>query len=208
MEKATTTPSVLTAGSIVSEGFRIGIANYFSFLGAFILWGLTIWVPYINVGTTIALMTLPIAMSEGKAISPLEIFDGKYRQFMGEMFIQWGLKGAGTLVAFYFLVIPALVLNYAWCLSELLLIDKQLNPAEALVESNRRTLGKKWTMFFGQLLLVLCFIGIALVLGVLAGLAKGSSVMVVVIGILYLLFFALTMSVSLGAKAYIYRLLK
>lgn len=45
-------------------------------LGATVLWLLTIWIPYLNVGTTIAMATIPIELSKGKVISPLFIFDG------------------------------------------------------------------------------------------------------------------------------------
>lgn len=200
----------LSAGAIFSNGISIGLANYFSLFGAFILWALTFWVPYVNVGTTIALMTLPIAMSEGKAVSPLEIFDSKYRQFMGEMFIQMGLKGIGTMMGLYFLVIPGLVLKFSWYLSELLLIDKQLNPTEALAESNKRMAGKKWIVFFGELLIGLALaIGAAVVFGILAAiLGTESTTSIVILGLLYVLFIVFAISSMLGAKAYVYKLLK
>lgn len=200
----------LSAGAIFSNGISIGLANYFSLFGAFILWALTFWVPYVNVGTTIALMTLPIAMSEGKAVSPLEIFDSKYRQFMGEMFIQMGLKGIGTMMGFYFLVIPGLVLKFSWYLSELLLIDKQLNPTEALAESNKRMASKKWIVFFGELLIGLALaIGAAVVFGILAAiLGTESTTSVIILGILYVLFIVFAVSSMLGAKAYVYKMLK
>ena len=63
--------------SVLSEGVGLGLKNAPSLLGAVILWLLTIWVPYINVGTTIAIQTIPIELSKGKVISPLFIFDGK-----------------------------------------------------------------------------------------------------------------------------------
>lgn len=200
----------LTAGAIFSNGMSIGLANYFSVFGAFILWALTIWVPYINVGTTIALMTLPIAMSEGKAISPLEIFNPRYRQFMGEMFIMLGLKKLGTSMGFLFLIVPGLVLELAWGLSELLLIDKQLNPAEALSDSNKRMAGNKWTVFFGMLLIILVLgVGIGIVFAILqAILGSESNTAIAIMAVLGILMEIFLVSSILGAKAYVYRLLK
>jgi len=202
-----------TPGAIVSHGLRIGMANYFSLLGAMILWALTIWVPYINVGTTIAMATLPIAMGEGKKISPLEIFDPKYRQFMGEMFVQWGLKGMGLYMGMIFLFIPAIVLQLSWCLSELLIVDKQMNPAEALAESNKRMAGKKWIVFFGMLLtgLIIGAVGLILVLLVM-GLINAAGGVNFFLGLLsfvaYFGFIVFAMAAGLGTKAYIYDTLK
>ena len=48
----------LDFGSVLSQGFLVGMKNLPSLLGAIVLWLLTIWIPYVNVGTTIAIMTL------------------------------------------------------------------------------------------------------------------------------------------------------
>ena len=40
---------------------------------------------YLNVGTTIAMATIPIELSKRKSYFSLFIFDGKYRKFMGEI---------------------------------------------------------------------------------------------------------------------------
>ena len=71
----------ITVAGVISEGIGLGIKNAISMLGATILWLLTIWIPYLNVGTTIAMTTIPIELSKGRVISPLFIFDGKYRKF-------------------------------------------------------------------------------------------------------------------------------
>ena len=81
----------ITVAGVISEGIGLGIKNAISMLGATILWLLTIWIPYLNVGTTIAMTTIPIELSKGRVISPLFIFDGKYRKFMGEYFTLIGL---------------------------------------------------------------------------------------------------------------------
>lgn len=60
----------ITVAGVISEGIGLGIKNAISMLGATILWLLTIWIPYLNVGTTIAMTTIPIELSKGRVISP------------------------------------------------------------------------------------------------------------------------------------------
>ena len=48
----------ITVAGVISEGIGLGIKNAISMLGATILWLLTIWIPYLNVGTTIAMTGL------------------------------------------------------------------------------------------------------------------------------------------------------
>ena len=69
---------------LLTNTITIGLKNFPSLIGCVVLWILTIWIPYVNVGTTIAIFTLPAALSKGKIISPLEIFNKKYFKFMGE----------------------------------------------------------------------------------------------------------------------------
>ena len=94
----------LSVGDVLSNAFKIGFKNILSLILAYILWVVTIWIPYLNVGTTIAMFSLPLSLSKGKVISPLEIFDDKYRKYMGEYFMLQGLK---TIV-----LMPALLFDY------------------------------------------------------------------------------------------------
>ncbi len=145
----------LSVGMIFNEGLQIALKNVASIFGAVILWILTIWIPYINVGTTIAIMTMPIELSKGNIMSPTAIFDPKYRKYMGEVFILAGLMSIAISVAMLFLFIPGIVIGIAWSLSFYLLLDKGLNPTEAITKSNEITYGYKWTIFFGKLVLIL-----------------------------------------------------
>jgi len=145
----------LQFGEVLSNAFKIGLKNFLPLLGAGILWILTIWIPYLNVGTTIAMSTLPLALKEGKMISPLEIFDAKYRKYMGEFFLLISLRGAGISMAALFFVIPGIVISIAWSMAVLLLFDKNENIIESLKKSNEMTYGQKWTIFFVNLVLVL-----------------------------------------------------
>ncbi|HGY57149.1 MAG TPA: hypothetical protein ENK44_15680 [Caldithrix abyssi] len=189
----------LTVGGIIKNAIQIGLQNSVSIMGAVILWLLTIWIPYINVGTTIAMVGLVVALSKGGVISPTEIFDSKYRKSMGEFFILIAFIAIGTLTGYLFLVIPGIVISIAWGQALYLLIDKNMNPSEALTESNRITYGKKWTIFFGELILALIILAIImLIIGILNTV---SDVLTIIFGVIgYLVYF----SIIMAAKGYIY----
>ncbi|MEG2755484.1 MAG: hypothetical protein RR931_02635, partial [Mucinivorans sp.] len=141
-------PVTLSFGKTIGESFTIGLKNIPSILGCLILWVLTLWIPYINVGTTIAISTLPIALSRGTVVNPLDIFQSKYRRFMGEYFTVVAFMIIPMVCASAFLLIPGFVLGLTWSIAIYLVLDKGTNPAEALTESNQATYGSKWTMFW------------------------------------------------------------
>lgn len=132
-----------------------GITNIISLIGAVLLWILTIWIPYLNVGTTIAMLTIPIELSKGNTINPTFIFDAKYRKFMGEFFILNGIRSIAITVGFAFLIIPGIVMSIAYSMSNLLLLDKEMDPMQALTKSNHITYGNKSRMFFSQFALII-----------------------------------------------------
>jgi len=189
----------LTVSGIITNAIQIGIKNVASIVGAVILWILTIWIPYLNVGTTIAMIGLVVAISKGGVISPTEIFNAKYRKNMGEFFLLMIFLLMGVYGGMIFLIIPGIVIGIAWGQAVYLLIDKDLNPTEALTVSNKITYGKKWTIFLGNFILavvmmiavfILSYIfgSIADILGLLAGLAG----------------YVVLISVMMAASAYIY----
>jgi len=137
----------ITISSVLGEGLNIGLKNALSILGAIVLWLLTLWVPYINVGTTIAICAIPVALAQGKTISPLFIFESKYRKMMGEFFLLAVFIYMAMIPLLIFLIVPAFVVGIAWSLAFYLLIDKGLAPGEALTTSNRLTYGYKWRIF-------------------------------------------------------------
>ena len=143
----------LTVSGIITNAIQIGIKNVASIIGAVILWILTIWIPYLNVGTTIAMVGLVVAISKGGVISPTEIFNAKYRKNMGEFFLLMIFLMMGVYGGMIFLIIPGIVIGIAWGQAVYLLIDKDLNPTEALAVSNKITYGKKWTIFLGNFIL-------------------------------------------------------
>src|SRR5204862_297050 len=121
----------LTVGGIIENGLSTGLKNVTALLGAVALWVVTLWIPYLNVGTTIGLLGLVAAMSKGERISPTEIFKPHYRERMGEFFLVVAFLFVGVLVGTMFVGIPGLVIALSWSQAALLVIDQGLNPAEA-----------------------------------------------------------------------------
>ena len=155
----------ITLSGVLSEGISIGIKNLASLLIASLLWLVTIWIPYLNVGTTIAMTTIPIELSKGRVISPLFIFDAKYRKYMGEFFTLKGMMWMAIFPASLFMIVPGMIISLGWSLSLFILLDKGVAPGEAMIRSNKATYGYKWTIFgvgfvlgiiFMLLLLLLC----------------------------------------------------
>lgn len=130
------------------DAVAIGVKNAPSVIAAVALFLITIWIPYINVGTFIAITLLPTQLAKGEVINPLSIFDSKYRRYMGEFFITMGLMVIPTYIALLFMFVPGIVISIAWTLSYYFLIEKGKNPIQAIRASNDATYGSKWTIFF------------------------------------------------------------
>ena len=144
----------------IGEGISIGTRNIGPILVNVLLWIVTIWIPYLNVGTTIGLMAGIVSKaSRDEAIPVTEIFDSKYRKYMGEFFLTGGLIGMGVGVGVFFGVIPGIVICLAWSLAVLLVVDKGKNPTEAITLSNNCTYGYKGKMI-GIYVVVLLLFGI------------------------------------------------
>ena len=57
----------LRFGATFREGLVYAGRNFFPLLGCILLYFLTIWIPYLNIGTMIAMTLLPVQMS-GKCL--------------------------------------------------------------------------------------------------------------------------------------------
>lgn len=132
---------------ILNDTYVIALKNFISVFLACILWLLTIWIPYLNMGTTIAITNLPVDLARGKVISPTCIFAARYRQFYGEYNILIVLMFFCILVGLAMFIIPGIVLSYSWMFAPMLLIDKGVNATEALTLSNKYTYGNKFACF-------------------------------------------------------------
>ena len=140
----------------IKDGIAIALVNFLSLVATTVLYVLTLWIPYLNVGTTIAMCSLPAEMAKGGAINPLFIFDGKYRKNMGEFLILMSLMMGAISVGFMFMFIPGIVISIAFGFASVLFVDKNMSALEALRESNRLTYGNKWCIFGAEFLVVIC----------------------------------------------------
>lgn len=189
----------LTVSGIITNSIQIGLKNLASVVGAVFLWLITIWIPYLNVGTTIALIGMVVTLSKGGVISPLEIFDGKYRRNMGEFFLLIAFIWFGTAAGYMFVIIPGIVISIAWSQAVYLLIDKNMNPTEAITMSNKLTYGKKWIIFGGVFVLgFVVLVAVFIITAIFNAIWGFLGDLVAFVG--YIAFFV----IMLSSSAYIY----
>jgi len=191
-------------GETLKDALVIGLKNAPSLIAAVLLWIVTIWIPYLNVGTTIAIALLPTELAKGNVINPLGIFDSKYRRYMGEFLLTVALTALGTYLAFIFLIIPGIVLSIAWSFSVYYLIEKNKNPMEAIKASNDATYGSKWAMFGISLLFVIAAVIVYFIVAMICGWINSGFVTAV----LMVLLVAVLASVSTAISASFWRQLK
>lgn len=186
------------------DAIAIGVKNAPSVIAAVALFLVTIWIPYINVGTFIAITLLPTQLAKGEVVNPLGIFDSKYRRYMGEFLITMGLMVIPTYIALLFMFVPGIVLSIAWTLAYYYLIEKGKNPIEAIRASNDATYGSKWTMFF-----VLLVYGVAafIVLMIFAGICGVIDVGFITFVVMFVLV-VLVMSIGMAINASFWKQLK
>lgn len=159
----------VTVSRAISDSLGVMLKNIPSLVGAAFLWVITIWIPYINVGTTIAMFYgMPLELSRGKIMNPTSIFDDKYRKYMGEFFSCVGLMAVSLIPAFMFLVVPGIIISIGWSFAILLIVDKEMNPSEAMQKSTQYTYGYKMTMFLTSLVVYIILCIVAWVLNALA----------------------------------------
>lgn len=180
----------------IKEGIDIGLKNIGPIIVNCLLWALTCWIPYLNVGTTIGLFVGIVAKtSKGEVVSMTEIFDAKYRKYMGEFFLTFALMSIGVFAGFIFFIIPGYVIALAWSLALLFAIDKGKNPTEAISLSNKCTYGFKGKIFLINLLM-------SLVVGIISGVLGLIPVVGLVLSIVVSIFFGV---ISIGIQASIYK---
>ena len=149
METAVTTitpPVKLNFMDVAQAGIKVAIKNAIPLLLAVVFWVLTVWIPYLNIGTTIAIATIPMALARGETITPAFIFDKKYRQFMGEFSLTLGFMQVGML-GLAFTIVGPIVIGLAWSQALFLVLDKRMSPTEAMIQSNKMMDGNKWIVF-------------------------------------------------------------
>ena len=180
----------------IKAGIIYGLKNIPSLLGMVILYVLTVWIPYLNVGTTIGLQKAIIKIGRGEVINPLDIFAKENRQNLGDYFLLMGLMSMGIAGATAFMFIPGLVVSLAWGFAMYFFLDKGLSPTKALKVSYKSTDGEKWTIFWVVLLACMLF---SIVGGLLFGLSgiKYVGWLFAILGVaVYLIMFAALVAIE------------
>ena len=178
----------------IKDGVQYGLKNFFPLLLMVILYVVTIWIPYLNVGTSIGLYKAVIGIGRGETIDPTAIFAKENFQNLSGFFLLLGLLYIGIVVAMFFMFIPGIVMSVAWGFAIYFFIDKKVSPLKALQLSYDSTFGNKWRIFFVEFLCalligIICGILTAIpkvgpVLGVLASIVC-AAIMVAVEGVMY-----------------------
>ena len=189
----------------IKDGIAIGAKNTGSILVNTLLWVLTVWIPYLNVGTTIGLTVgIVTKAAKGEAIPMTEIFDSRYRKYLGEYFLTSGLIWIGVSVGTVFLVIPGIVIGLAWSLAIVLVVDKGKNPTEALTLSNDCTYGYKKRIFGVYFLTSLVFsVAVMIIAGI--GAVTDSNRIYFFLSLLAFLVMIFSIFVFIGLQASIYK---
>jgi hypothetical protein len=188
----------------IKEGIAIGTKNIGPILVNVLLYALTCWIPYLNVGTTIGLFVGIIGKaSRGEPIDMTEIFDPQYRKYMGEFFLTAGLMSVGICAGSLLAIIPGIVIALAWSLAPLLVVDKGKDPIEAISLSNKITYGYKRRIFGVLFRTSLAFTVVVLILaGIGAAVGRGFMVFTSLLSFLVII---CEVFAFIGMQASIYR---
>ncbi len=114
---------------------------------------------------------------------------------MCEYFSLMGLMLIAIIPAFTFLIIPAIIISISWSLSLYLLLDKGINPSEAMMQSNKATYGHKLNIFLISLILTVALV-ILMVIFKMLGVV--GSILLFITMICFLV-------ISMGCQASIYK---
>ena len=158
----------------IKDGIQLALKNVLSLILLVILYVLTVWIPYLNVGTTVGLYKAVIAMSRGEVVDPVSIFDKENFKFFGNMFLLLGFQTVGITAASAFIFVPGIILSIAWGFAMYLLIDRGVSPLKALTASYDITLGEKWRIF-----------AIGLLVGLIIGLVSGLFSLIPKVGFVF-----------------------
>lgn len=157
----------LNIQAVLADGCALGFRNIINLLLMVLLYLITFWIPYLNVGTTIGFYKNIVALSYGEEVSPLSIFSRQNYRHLGDFFILMGIQTAGITAAAAFLLIPAFVMSLAWQFAMLIFVDKNVAPLKALNVSFQATRGEKWALFLVYLILYFAVILVSGLLGII-----------------------------------------
>ena len=160
----------------IKDGVRYGLKNFLPLLLMIILYVVTVWIPWLNVGTTIGLYKAVIGIGRGETIDPIAIFNKDNFKNVSGFFILVGLVYIGTIMAMIFMFIPAIILGIAWGFAIYFFLDKKISPLKAIQLSWDSTYGNKWRIFLVGLI---CWFLIGIICCILAAIPKVGSVLAV-----------------------------
>lgn len=106
----------------------------------------------LNIMIAIGITQILLKISRGSQTNFGEILGGKkyfWRFIVGNL-----LYGLIVFAGFILLVIPGIIWQYKYSMFSYLIIDKDMQPMEALKESGRIMNGNKWKLFFLQILML------------------------------------------------------
>lgn len=179
----------------LKETIDYGIKNVASLLLMAVLYVLTVWIPYLNVGTTIGLYKGIVEISEGKILNPMILFDKQNFENIGNFFMLVGIMYVAIIPAYLMGIIPGIVLAIAWGFAILFMIDKGTTPVQSLKVSYDATYGEKWTIFF--LYLAVGF-GCGIIGGLLGSIPKIGWLFLIIVTVL-------TVAMMIALQAVLYK---
>lgn len=203
----------LSFTNTLSEGFASGLQNALSMFAILLLSCITWWIPYINIGVYIALMTLPAQWAKGERVNPLSIFDARYRRPMGNFLLSQLFVGTAIVLGLCFMFVPGIVIALAWSLTTLFIVEYDMNPLEATNASNKCTYGSKWTIFgvafaFGMFAAVVYAILFGLAALIIGNMSGSYVTVIILFAIIYLIVTSTLISIRIGITGSIWRQLK
>ncbi|MBP5210766.1 MAG: hypothetical protein J6Z27_02870 [Bacteroidales bacterium] len=162
----------------IKDGVKYGLNNFLPLLFTVILYVVTIWIPYLNVGTTIGFYKIIIGIGRNQPIDPVSIFSKENFQNLSGFFLLQGLVLLGTIAAAAFMLIPALIVGIAWGFAIYFFLDKGVSPLKALQLSYDTTYGNKWRIFAVVFLACLALSLVSCLLGLIPTVGKILSAIV------------------------------
>ena len=161
----------------IKDGVQYGLKNFFPLLLMVLLYVVTVWIPYLNVGTTIGFYKAIIGIGRGETIDPTAIFAKENFSNIGGFFLLTGFIAVGTIAAACFMLLPAYVIGIAWGFAIYFYLDKKVSPLKSLQLSYDTTFGNKWRIFFTELI---CVLLICVVCGILGAIPKVGGVLALI----------------------------
>tara|TARA_Y100001970_G_C14090116_1_gene779551 strand:+ start:165 stop:1160 length:996 start_codon:yes stop_codon:yes gene_type:complete len=167
--------SVLSVSNIFRKSFEINKKHQLKVLATYLLWLLTIWIPYINIGTTIGLKTMVVKITNNEDFSPLDIFKVEHRAYFGEFLLLSFMFYAITLFGTIFFIFTGIIIQHALSQIFYLGIDKKYNFADCFKISYKITFGEKVSIFLVRLSYLVPYIIAILISFTLYGIIYGLN---------------------------------